>query len=204
MLASDIFVVDADYSDTCDNNTLWALWPCHAANGSLHECSDKKRTRKRGNEVDSANGSRQRYRENVMRLGSSLHSHPSGVSEMAFRVSLAAVLIMTLGACQMETGGQGFNPGAGSGSGFNPGSGARPPYDPGESSRPSAGIELARDVCTREAEQRGRDVRVLSSREVRGGAEVMLRVRTGPLFVTTQRLRCHFDYGTGRASVNRA
>lgn len=123
---------------------------------------------------------------------------------MAHKWTLTAVLIVTLGACQMNTGGQGFNPGAGSGGGFNPGSGARPPYDPGGGSRPSAGIELALDVCTREAEQRGRDVHILSSREVRGGAEVMLRVRTGPLFMTTQRFRCHFDYGTGRASVNRA
>lgn len=120
---------------------------------------------------------------------------------MPFRVPLAAVLIMTLGACQMETGGQGFNPGTGSGSGFNPGSGARPPYNPGGGSSPSAGLELARDVCTREAKQRGRDVHVQSAREIRNGAEVMLSVRTGPLGMTTQNLRCDFRYATGRATI---
>lgn len=118
---------------------------------------------------------------------------------MAVRLLLAAILITTLSACQMETGGQGFNPGSG---GFNPGSGSRPPYDPGSVSSP--GIELARDVCTREAQNRGRDVRVLSAREVRGGAEVMLSVRAGPLGLTTQRLRCNFDYGSARATMSRA
>jgi len=120
---------------------------------------------------------------------------------MMFRLSFAAVLITTLAACQMGTGGQGFNPGTG---GYNPGSGSRPPFNPGTSDRPSAGMELARDVCTREAGQRGRDVRVLSAHEIRGGAEIMLSVRGGPLGITTQRLRCNFDYGTGRATLNRA
>jgi len=123
---------------------------------------------------------------------------------MTVRLSLAAILIITLGACQMGTGGQGFNPGSGGSGGFNPGSGSRPPYDPGSGSRPSAGIQLARDVCTREADYRGRDARVLSAREIRGGVEVMLSVRTGPLGMNTQRLRCHFDYGTGRATISQA
>lgn len=130
---------------------------------------------------------------------------------MTFRTLFAAIMIMTLAACQMETGGQGFNPGTGGSDGFNPGSDTRPPYDSGSSSRPpfdggsgsrpSAGLELAKDACLREGERRGLEVRVLADREMRGGAEVILLVGPGLPPFNTQRVRCFFDYSNGRATI---
>ena len=127
---------------------------------------------------------------------------------------LGAVLIITLGGCQMETGSgsgynpgssgsSGYNPGTGNSGGFNPGTGGRPPIDAGSGNRPNAGLELARDICTRESDGRGRNVSIESSREVRGGAEVILRVRSSLLPMYSERLRCRFDYDTGRATINK-
>lgn len=133
---------------------------------------------------------------------------------MTFRTAFAAMLVLTLAACQMETGGQGFNPGTGGSGGFNPGSDTRPPFNPGSGSRPplnggatnrpSAGLELAKDACLREGERRGMAVHVLAAREMRGGAEVILRVGPGLPPFNTQRVRCFFDYGSGRATISEA
>ena len=112
----------------------------------------------------------------------------------------------------METGGQEFNPGTGGSGGFNPGSDTRPPYDSGSSSRPpmndgssggsAPGLELAKTACLREGERRGLQVRVLASREMRGGAEVILLVGPGLPPSNTQRVTCFFDYGSGRATIS--
>lgn len=138
-----------------------------------------------------------------------------GVSEMTRGLLLGAVLIITLGGCQMETGGGsgynpgtsgsgGYNPGTGSPGGFNPGTGGRPPIDEGSGNRPNPGLALARDVCVRESEGRGRNVSIESYREVSGGAEVILRVRSSLLPIYSERQRCIFDYDTGRATINKA
>lgn len=65
-----------------------------------------------------------------------------------------------------------------------------------------AGQSLARGACTRAAEERGRAVvRILSVSDSGGGARVMLEVRRSAMPVSTQRLRCDFDCGTGRARL---
>lgn len=67
------------------------------------------------------------------------------------------------------------------------------------------GLALARQACTRAAEERGRQVvRILSAFETQGGAQALLEVRRDAMSVSTQRLRCEFDYGTGRARLHSA
>lgn len=67
------------------------------------------------------------------------------------------------------------------------------------------GLSLARDACTRAAEERGRQVvRILSAFETQGGAQALLEVRRDAMSLSTQRLRCEFDYGTGRARLHSA
>ena len=66
------------------------------------------------------------------------------------------------------------------------------------------GLELARGACLREGERRGIEVHVLAAREMSGGAEVILRVGPGLPPLNTQRVRCFFDYGSGRATISSA
>lgn len=121
---------------------------------------------------------------------------------MPIRLTLAAALIVTLAGCQMETAsGGGFNPGTSGTDGFNPGSGSRPPFDPGVGSRPPAGIAQARQVCTREAERRGKDVRIMSEADISGGVYIKLSIFTTVPPIRTAIMRCRFDYGTGRATI---
>jgi hypothetical protein len=121
---------------------------------------------------------------------------------MPLRLTFVAALIVTLAGCQMEAGsGGGFNPGTAGSDGFNPGSGSRPPLDPGAGSRPPAGIVLARQVCTVEAERRGTGVRILSEHDIKGGVEIRLRTLTRVPPIKTQLVRCRFSYDTGRATI---
>lgn len=104
------------------------------------------------------------------------------------RNTLACIAIaLACAGCQMGTSGFGGSGGTG-GSG---GSG-------------NAGLQLARDACTRAVEERGqRNVTVTSVSGTATGATVTLQSRRDPMTVSVTNWRCSFSFQTGRASVRR-
>lgn len=90
------------------------------------------------------------------------------------RMLLVRPVLAALAGYQMETGG--FGGSGGSSDDFGGSGGSN-----------QAGLSLARDVCTNDIETRGGVVvQIESSREIPGGAEVVLQSRRGPPTINTQ------------------